>query len=213
MAPKETYLILIADDHPLISDGLAKLIQGEKQFVLAGIAADGIQAWELYLNTNPDIAILDINMKGLDGIQVTEKIKKYNEQTKVVLFTMHKEPWILARARKSKPNGILLKSQTPQEILTSLKRIVSGEKIIDFEILQILDDCSTDLEPILTLTARETEILKLISQGYTTAKIAEKIFLSVNTIETYRKNLLFKFDTTNVASLIQQAAKFGILKV
>jgi DNA-binding NarL/FixJ family response regulator len=201
MAPKETYLILIADDHPLISDGLAKLIQGEKQFVLAGIAADGIQAWELYLNTNPDIAILDINMK------------KYNEQTKVVLFTMHKEPWILARARKSKPNGILLKSQTPQEILTSLKRIVSGEKIIDFEILQILDDCSTDLEPILTLTARETEILKLISQGYTTAKIAEKIFLSVNTIETYRKNLLFKFDTTNVASLIQQAAKFGILKV
>lgn len=203
--------ILIADDHPLLLEGLVKQIETCYSFKVIGKASNGIQAWEQFINLKPDITILDIDMDGIDGIQLTEKIKSYDGKAKVILLTMHTEPWTLIKAKNVKPNGILLKNISPNEIVNSIKKVLKGEKIFSPEIYQIVNDCTIDYDSILSLTTREIEVLKLITHGNTTIQIAEKLFLSVNTIETYRKNLLLKFDTPNVAALVKRATEMGML--
>lgn len=211
MNPIQPIRTLIADDHPLITDGLVKLLQNEPDIEVVFVASNGKQAWENYQLQTPELSILDIDMGELDGIQLTERIKAFNTNSKVVLLTMHTVPWILARAKKAKPNGILLKSMSPNEIVCSIKRIINGERVFSHEINQILNSCNVDYDSIQSLTSRELEVLKLISKGLTTSQISENLFLSVNTIETYRKNLLLKFDTPNVASMIKRASEMGIL--
>jgi len=203
--------LLIADDHPLILEGLVKQIEADNIFKIIAVANNGDTAWQLFKKNNPDIAILDIEMNGTNGIELTEKIKKEYPETKVILLTMHTSPWIISQAQNANPNCILFKNMSSQDILNAIHIVNEKETFIPTEIERIINQNSIDLTNIQSLTKREVEVLKLISEGNTTQQIADTLFLSVNTIETYRKNLLLKFETPNVAGLVKKAAELGII--
>ncbi|MGE0090822.1 MAG: response regulator [Bacteroidales bacterium] len=203
--------VLIADDHPLILEGLVKQFEACKSFHIIGIANNGEKAWQLFNEHTPQIAILDIEMAGMDGIELTAKIKAANTSTKVVLLTMHTSPWIIAQAKKANPDSILLKSMPLKDIVNSINLVLEYGCFFPLEIEKLIKRNSHEFSSIQSISNREMEVLKLISEGYTTHQIAEKLFLSENTIETYRKNLLIKFETPNVACLIKKAVELGVI--
>lgn len=203
--------ILIADDHPLILDGLIKQIETEPLFKIIAKANSGKEAWKLYLEKNPDICIFDIEMGEMDGIKLTEEIKKLNPNTKIILITMHTSPWIISKAMEAKPNSILLKHMSANKIMTAIHEVLESGNYLPNEVDHILHNQSREIKSILSVSGRESEVLQLIACGNTTQQIAEKLCLSVNTIETYRKNLLLKFETPNVAGLVKKATELGII--
>jgi DNA-binding NarL/FixJ family response regulator len=203
--------VLLADDHSLILEGLIKQLETTSLYRIIGIAENGKDAWDIYNKENPEICVLDIEMANIDGIELTERIKGNNPNTIVILLTMHKSPWIIAKAHKANPNSILLKSMNCTELLAAIDHTVANGRYFHPEVLRMIKQNSLEIDNIQALTTRELEILSLIAEGLTTQKIAEKLFLSVNTIETYRKNLLLKFDTPNMAGLIKKAFELGVI--
>jgi DNA-binding NarL/FixJ family response regulator len=208
---KQKNTILIADDHPLILEGIIKQIEANNSFEIVGIANNGKKAWELFMQFKPLITILDIEMAEMDGIELTQKIKEQQPETRVILLTMHTSPWIIAKAKKANPDCILLKSMPSIEIVSSIYRVLKNGSYFPPEIDNIIKRNTHELSSIQSLSCRELEVLKLIAEGNTTQQIADKLCLSVNTIETYRKNLLLKFETPNVAGLVKKAAELGII--
>lgn len=208
---KQKNTILIADDHPLILEGIIKQIEESNSFEIVGIANNGKKAWELFMQFKPRITILDIEMAEMDGIELTQKIKEQQPETHVILLTMHTSPWIIAKAKKANPNCILLKSMPSIEIVSSIYRVLKNGSYFPPEIENIIKHNTDELSSIQSLSCRELEVLKLIAEGLTTQQIADILCLSVNTIETYRKNLLLKFEIPNVAGLVKKAAKLGII--
>ncbi len=119
---KRLTTILIADNHPLMLEGLAKLIESDAEYSLVGQATNGNQAMELYHTHKPDLSILEIKMDRLTGIEVTKKIKKVDKYAKVILFTMHLELWAILSAKKVNPEGIILKKDTTDELKIAIKK-------------------------------------------------------------------------------------------
>ena len=202
---------MLADDHSLILEGMIKQFELSSLYEIVGVADNGKKAWDIFESEYPDICILDIEMAHFDGIELAEMIKAKKPDTKVVLLTMHTSPWIIARARKANPNSILLKTMSCQEILNALTKIIEYENYFPTEIERLIKKNSQELITLSSVSSREHEVLKLIAEGLTTQQISEKLFLSVNTIETYRKNLLLKFEISNVAGLIRKATEMGII--
>ncbi len=203
--------VLIADDHSLILEGLVKQLESKPGLKVIGQANNGTKAWELFQMIFPEVVIFDIEMPGMDGIELTKKIKSNYPHTKVLLLTMHSEPWIIAKAKKALADGILLKNLETGEILRAVETIASGGSYFSPEINHLIKEGNKLNPDVLNLTNRELEVLKLISKGYNTSEIAENIGVSVNTLESYRKRLLSKFDACNVACLVQKAMEMKII--
>lgn len=203
--------ILIADDHPLILEGLVNQLRLHDEFKLIGQTSNGNHAWELYSMIIPDIAVLDIEMPGIDGIELTKKIKQFNPAGKVLMLTVHTEPWIIAKAKNANPDGIVFKDIDTNHLIHVIETIASGGTYYSKEILDIIKEGNKMEQGVLKLTTRELEVLKLISDGLKTSEIADALFVSVNTIETYRKNLFIKFEVANMASLVKKATQLGIV--
>lgn len=155
--------------------------------------------------------LLDIEMPGDNGIDLTMRIKQHNPNTKVILLTMHTQPWIIAYAYKAQPDGILIKNSPPTEIVQAIKSVLHGNTYYSPEVELLIRKNNKTFANLLTLTQREREVLKLLSNGDTTKMIAEQLCLSENTIETYRRNLLLKLETPNVACLIKKASEMGLI--
>ena len=173
---------------------------------------NGIEAWDSFVQLNPDVCILDIAMDSMDGIELTKKIKQKNWQVKVLLLTMHTQPWLIYRAKEANPDAILLKNMESSEILNAINQVNSGLKVFSLEIQEAISQGALLNRALLSLTLRETEILKLISTGLSTRAIAEKTLISVNTVETYRKNLFKKFEVGNMAELVSKAYKLNMVR-
>ncbi len=204
--------VLIADDHPLIIEGLVKQIECEASFKIVSQTSNGIAAYDAFKTLKPDIAVLDIDMEGMSGIDLTLKIKKENPATKVLLVTMHTEPWITFKAKAANPDGILLKNAPTGELIKALSAILQGEKVFSTEVQNSIMEGSIMNQALLNLTTRETEILKLIARGLSSKDMSKQLFISVNTVETYRKNLFQKFEVNNMAALVKKAIELGIVQ-
>ncbi len=203
--------VLIADDHPLILEGLVKQIESEKDFKIIARAQNGREAWDIYKKEHPDVLVLDIDMDEINGIDLTTKIKKENPLAKILLLTMHTEPWIIYRAKTANPDGILLKNSSIIEIISALKEILRGNQVYSQDVQNHIMEGSLMNQALLKLTTRETEVLKLIARGLSSKDIAEELCISINTVETYRKNLFLKFKVGNMAALIKKAIETGVV--
>lgn len=205
------HTVLLADDHALILDGLIQQLEQTPNLSVVAQTNRGEDVWELFLRHAPTLCILDIELGSVDGIELAKKIKEHNPSTLVVLLTMHTSPWVLARAQSIEPNAILLKDSPCCEIIEALNQVIETGSYTHPMVGRILRSNSMELEYLSSLSEREVEVLHLISQGFTTRDIATQLNLSENTIETYRKNLLLKFDASNMASLVKLASDWGIL--
>lgn len=203
--------ILIGDDHPIIRDGIKGILLNDLTIEIDE-ASNGKEVIDRIAVSEPDIAIIDINMPVLDGFATVKHISKYYPQVKVLVLSMHDPDNYVAQMFEAGAKGYMLKTNNKDELIYALKKINAGGVYISPEITirhlhKILEENSLRKEQTqqVPLSKREFEVLILIAEGLTNNEIAEKLFTSRRTIETHRKNLIEKTGSKNTASLIKFA--------
>lgn len=194
--------ILIVDDHPLIAKSLASIISESGVGELVAIASTAKECLNLVATKHIDLVLLDINLPDGNGLDICKLITEKHPQVKVLAISTFDEFTIIRKMLENGASGYILKNCMPQEVVEGIETVLSGETFLCHEV-DLLMRKKTDQQ--VFLTPRETELLKLICDGYTNPEIAEKLFLGVETINSYRKNLLFKLNARNTAVLVKMA--------
>jgi len=202
--------VLVVDDHPMVLEGMRSMLKQIDFVELCGTAGNAYDAIENIKQTAPDIVITDINMPEISGIELTLKIKNEFPLTKVIAMSTFKERSYIAQMIQHGASGYLVKSASKEEIEEAILSVYEGKLYLSFDITLSAND-KQELNNIPILSSREKEVLDLIADGMTNPQIATKLFLSLHTVDSHRKNLLTKFAVNNTASLIKMAAKYDML--
>jgi two-component system, NarL family, nitrate/nitrite response regulator NarL len=209
--------ILIVDDHPIVRDGLISFLKEKDNFSIVGVASDGQEAVDKVNEYLPDVVLMDIGMPVMNGIDATQIITKKHPGIKVLILTVHNEKGYILKIMKSGARGYILKDIGSNELINSIESVYKGEIVIDPNVSQIvLDDyvqatSGKGKTPKEDLSKRETEILKMIVEGISNKEIADKLFLSVNTIKAHRENIMKKLNIRNMAGLTKYAIDSKII--
>ncbi len=202
--------ILIADDHPILRQGIKQIIEEASDMEVTGEASNGAEVLTKVYNNSFDIIVLDITMPGRSGLEALKQLKKEKPKTPVIILSMHPEEQYAVRALKAGASGYLTKASAPEELVTAIRKVANGGKYISATLAEILaSDLGADSKklPHETLSNREYQVLCMISAGKTLTGIAEELCLSIKTIGTYRARILAKMNMKNNAELIHYAFK------
>ena len=205
----KTTKILLVDDHTLVCEGMRALLERIPDIQIAGTAGNAFDAIALLKITAADIAFVDINLPDISGIELCSKIRKEFPHTQVIALSTFKQRSYVTQMIGNGASGYLVKSADRQEIEAAIQSVLAGKMYFSNEIGDAPETEKENEAP--TLTKREKEIMKLLSEGKTSNEIAAQLFLSAYTVDTHRKNLLTKFEVNNTALLITMAAKYGIV--
>ena len=204
--------VLIVDDHPLFRGGLRQVIAADPRFELIGETGDGEAAWELILEKNPDVAVLDINLPGLTGLEVARQVHEKKLRTRVIILTMHKEEELINRALDFGVKGFVLKENAVEDILDAIVTAAAGEHYLSPSVSGYLVRRRNRAETLAAhkpglddLTKAEGRILKFISENKTSRQIAAELFISVRTVEAHRANICTKLGLHGSHRLLQFA--------
>ena len=206
--------LIIADDHKMFLDGLLSILKTESNYNILYTAKHGGHV-QKYMTINKhekiDLVITDVTMPEVDGIALNKWIKKTSSTVKTLVVSMHNTPDIIDELIESNVDGYLQKNAQKEEFLKAIETILSGEKYFSKEIKDIYlkNKFEKNKDQEIKLTKREVEVISLIAEEYTTQEIADKLFLSKHTIESYRKNLITKLNVRNLAGLTKYAIKKG----
>ncbi len=199
--------ILIVDDHPVLREGLKTVLEMSNEFTVVGEAESGLRACELVPEINPDVILMDIRMDGMDGIKASRKIKKDYPSTRILLLTMYDEQNYIMEALEIGVEGYILKMSEMEKVIHAIKVIYEDETYYDPKITKNLAEKSEDLisdnqnEDLLLkyeLTTREFEVAECLVHGMSTRQIADKYFISPNTVNNHKRHLYQKL---NIKSL------------
>lgn len=209
--------VLLADDHAIFREGLKLLLEEEADIQIVGQAADGSEVVELARKLRPCVVLMDIAMPGLDGIGATERIKSIYPDTKVVILSMLATAEHIYRAFKAGAVGYVLKEAAGTEVLCAIRTVQTGKSYLCRSISAVMirhyirdrEDTAND-SPLHLLSPREIEVLKMVSEGVNSAKIAEILHLSRSTVETYRYRAMQKLNLSDMTGLVKFAIKHGL---
>lgn len=194
--------VLVADDHPIFRKGLVNTIQQEDGFEVIAEAGNGIEAFGIIKKKKPHIAVLDISMRGMNGLEIAKKIKEENLNVKCVIITMHQDKELLNKALEVGVKAYLLKENSSYDLMVALKFVLDGRRFISPQISEKLIETDEIRESIFQLTSSEKRIVSLISEKKTSKEIAEKLHISVRTVDTHRTNICSKLDVHGVNALV-----------
>jgi DNA-binding NarL/FixJ family response regulator len=199
--------IFIADDHQLILEGLASLIRGIDGFTLQGAAStgEGLIAALSNSHTLPDVCVMDIEMPGMGGLAALKTMKEKFPTMKVLMLTMHEEPFYVNRAVREGADGYLLKNLNREAFAESVRKIMNGESFFVQGTAKVSPSAPSDEHAPDVLTVREKHILKLIAQGKSNKQIAKELFISNRTVDTHRNNLMRKLKISSSVQLVHYA--------
>lgn len=209
--------ILLADDHTLLRSGLRLLLEQQADLMVVGEASNGMEAIQMCQSQQPDLLILDLSMPGINGLDAMRIIKQTCPQTRILIMTMHEDVDYLRQGLKRGASGYLLKKAADNDLLAAVHAIYDGEIYIHSSMNRaLLDDLITQQEPPQlgvweNLSPREQEVFKLVALGHTGAEIAEKLTLSIKTVETYRSRGMEKLGLDSRAALVRYALKNGLI--
>ncbi|MEM8762679.1 MAG: response regulator transcription factor [Bacteroidota bacterium] len=202
--------IVIADDHKIVTDGLKRLLQQELEADIVGIAENGNRALDMVLRLQPDVLLTDLEMEGMDGLELVQKIRETTSTVKILVLSMHNDLQYVNLVMQDGAQGYVLKNAHATVLLEGIKEIVEGNTFIDSKISQkminsyLRDEKASEVSKF-NLSKRELEIIKLLSKGFSTKKIASLLHLSPYTIDTHRKNIHVKLNVHSTAELIRLA--------
>jgi DNA-binding NarL/FixJ family response regulator len=211
---EHTSRILIVDDHPIVRDGLITLINHESDLNVCGEAEEPQQALQAISELKPDVVIVDITLKGSDGIELTKSIKARSPGLPVIVLSIHDESIYAERALRAGAQGYLMKEVVSERIITAIRTVLIGEiyvsNAISKRMLRKLTGGKVDTisAPMDSLSDREFEAFRLIGQGYKVSKIAKRMHISVKTVETYRARIKEKLSLADADELLQYAIKW-----
>lgn len=208
-----SYRILIADDHSLVREGFRSLLE-RQGFTVVGEAEDGREATRLAQELRPDVAILDLTMPLLNGLDATREIARISPRTKTILLTVHTEDQYVLQGLHAGIRGYVLKSQATADLVQAIHEVMRGARYLSPGISEAVVQAymaKTDF-PSDPLTSREREVLQLIAEGNTTKEIAALLGVSVKTIESHRSRLMDKLDIRQTAGLVRYAIRRGLVQ-
>jgi DNA-binding NarL/FixJ family response regulator len=198
--------VLIADDHEVVREGLRLALSRAPNIRVVGEASDGAAAVELAVRRNPDIVVMDIRMPGLDGIEATRLLTERAPECRVLIFTAHADRSLLARSFDAGAKGYILKEATHQTLVRAIEKVAAGEGYVDPALVPAFLSGRDQTE---LLTSREREILQLLAAGLSNADVADKLFISQETVKSHVRHILTKLEaetrTHAVAIAIRQA--------
>jgi two-component system response regulator NreC len=207
-----TIRVLLADDHELVRQGLKLLLEREG-FNVVGEASEGQMAVQMVLRVSPDIAIFDVGMPVLNGLDAARELRKTSPRTKTILLTRHDENQYVTEALRAGVKGYVLKNQGCTDLVHAIQQVSRGEIYLSPSISHIVAEAflSRTAPHPDPLTSRERQVLQLIAEGKSTKEIAALLGISVKTAETHRTRLMQKLDIHDVASLVRYAIRHGLV--
>jgi len=209
--------VLIADDHAILRSGLRMLIGSQQDMTVVAEAQNGDEAIQIARKMSPDIVILDITMPERGGLYAIDEILKNNLSTRILLLTMHEELAYLRTALAAGASGYVLKKSVDADLLAAIRAVHKGRTYIDAELASELvrhampDAGRSNAKLTEVLSERELQVLKLVAEGFSSREIAQQIFVSVKTVETYRGRFAEKLGLTSRAEIVRYALEMGLL--
>ncbi len=205
--------IILADDHEIVRQGLRALLE-QKGFEVVGEASDGQESIRLCRELRPDVAVLDLTMPLINGVDAAREILKDNPRIKVVLLTMHTEERYVLDALQAGVNGYVVKTQAASDLVQALNEVSRGSTYLSAKVsraivLAYLENRDLSPDP---LTPRERQVLQLIAEGKTTKEVANLLNISVKTAEAHRTKIMSKLDTHGTAGLVRYAIRRGLVQ-
>ena len=219
---KEKTTILIVDDHPLFREGLKTIIARDPKFEVVGEAGSGEAALRMGKSLTPNLILLDISLPDKDGIQLTQTLLSVLPETRIVIVSMHSKIDYITRAFQAGAMGYVVKESATAKLLQGLDLVIKGEYYLDSAISQQVvkrlmefpeKEAKITDAAYKSLTPREQEVMRLISQELSTKTIAEKLCISPKTVENHRANIMAKLDLHSTMELVRYAAKLGLIDV
>jgi DNA-binding NarL/FixJ family response regulator len=192
--------VLVADDHPVVRHGLCTMLEIEDDIVVVGRAADGAEAVEQASATRPDIILMDVQMPNVDGIEAMRRIREVDPEARVIVLTTYRDEDYIFPSLRAGARGYLLKDASREELAEAIRAVYRGESLLDPQ----MADQARSREG---LTARELEVLELMAGQNSNAQIAEKLFVSENTVKTHVSNILAKLGCNDRAAAVLTAWK------
>ena len=206
-----TTTIILADDHDIFRQGLASLLNVEQELELLGQACNGREAWEFIQLLKPDVAILDVSMPEMTGIEVARKTVNAGLNTHVVLLTMHEDPCAVLEAQEAGAVGYILKDNSFEDLVIAVRTVVAGGTFVTPSIRKKLRDLQCYGRVSIQLSKREREVIKLIALGKSSKEIARLLEISPRTVDTYRQRLMSKLALNNLADVVRYAMRTGLV--
>ena len=212
--------VFLADDHPVVRNGLMLILQAEPDIKVVGQAADGHEAVKRVGKAAPDVVIMDIAMPGLNGVEATKKIGATCPTARVLILSMHATAEHIYQALQAGAQGYLLKESAGEEVLKAVRALCKGKRYLSEKISEtVVNDylqqrtLEKKKSPLESLSEREREILQLAAEGKTSAEIGRILFISQKTVETYRSRLMHKLGIADHSALIKFAIQYGLTTV
>jgi len=211
--------VLLADDHPIVRQGLRRLLEVEDGFVVIGEAGTGLEAMQLAERLKPDILVLDLMLPGLNGLEVTLQLSQRLPETHILILSMHSSDAYVIQALRNGAKGYILKDTGPNELVQAIRQVIAGRRYLSSRLSERLLDTflskSDEMveDPYQQLTAREREVLQLAAEGYTNVEIGNMLSLSSRTVELHRANMMSKLGLHNSSELVRYAIRKGIITI
>ncbi len=208
--PKE---LLVVDDHPIVRQGIQSLLAEEPDLAIIAEAESAPEALQTLRETKVDAAIIDITLKGTDGLELTKSIRSEFPTLPILIMSMHHESLYAERALRSGANGYIMKQEVADNVVTALRSVLSGRVYVSENIRETLlgrlagQPVDGEQSPIERLSDRELEVFRMIGQGMGTRDVATQLNLSIKTIETYRAHIKEKLNIPNAIELVRQAVQ------
>jgi DNA-binding NarL/FixJ family response regulator len=205
--------VFVADDHAILRDGLATLLAAHSDMEVVGTASNGREAVAEVLRLAPRVAIIDISMPELDGIEAARQILAGNPEVHVLILSMHAGSQHVFHALEAGVRGYLLKESASREVIEAVRIVQSGRRYLSPRVAEIVAQGVSDrsaVSPLSSLSQREREILKLVADGYSSAKIGAMLHLSPKTVDTYRSRMMQKLHVSDLAGVIKLAIQHGL---
>lgn len=207
--------VVIADDHPLVREGLKQLLAGQPDFKLAAEASGALQARDAIGLHKPDIAVVDLSLGSDDGIELIRWIRQHHPEVRIVVLSMQDEALYAERLLRLGISGYVMKSAAESDLLTALRKVARGQRHLSAEMGERLLSKAArgrlaegDEDPVASLTDRETEVFRLIGEGVSTREISNRLTLSMKTVDAHRRHIREKLNLRSTGELVRYATQW-----
>lgn len=208
--------VLLADDHSIVRAGLCRIVEESGDMEVIAEAADGMEAIQQAHKTSPDVAVIDISMPGLDGLEVTAQLRSYYPKLPILILTMHEEEQYAVRAIEAGAMGYITKQSAPEQLVKAIRKVYAGYRYLTDAVAESLAfrvaRGAQDKSLLDSLSTRELQVLRRLAMGHTNREIASAYNISIKTVDTYRYRLLKKLNLRNNAELSRFAIQNRLIE-
>lgn len=203
--------VFIVEDHSLVVEGLQVLLQNEDKISIVGIASNGKDCLGFFSKNTADVILMDINLPDINGMELCKQIKEKYSKVMVLGLSTFNQGLYMSKLIENGASGYLLKNVSKQELVEAINTVADGKIYFSFEAGKTYQATLEKNNSVPVLTKREKEILKLIAEGFTNIEISKQLFISIDTVDSHRKNLYSKLNVKNTALLIRYAIEYNLL--